>query len=174
MTFLEHGDNITTAIDRLAINYEELNKLRLALERGEISTIILWEKVAKNGWSKEICEEVLKGQVDFGRYLRNLIGGPPSGMIDPHAHHILPKIGKGPVQQALVEKGQKILRLYGIDPVLGPENLCWAPNRVVGQHSEEAIREIVDGLKILQEGGATKEEIIDFLKIMGQKAARRC
>ena len=173
MTFLEHGDNITTAIERLAINYEELNKLRLALERGEISTAMFWEEVAKKGWSKEICEEVLKERVDFGRYLRNLIGEPPSGMIDPHAHHILPKTGKGPVQQALVEKGQKILRSYGIDPVLGPENLCWAPNRVVGQHSEEAIREIVDGLKILQEGEATKEEIIDFLKVMGQKAAMR-
>lgn len=171
--FLEHGDDIAKAIDRLSINYEQLNKLRLALERGEISSAMFWDKVGKNGWSKDICEEFLKGNTDFGRYLRNLIGNPPSNMIDPHAHHILPKTGKGPIQQALVEEGQKILNSYGIDPILGAENLCWAPNRVVGQHSEAAIREIVDGLKMLQEGGSSKEEIIDFLKIMGQKAAMR-
>lgn len=173
MTYIEKGDDIAKAIDRLAINYEELNKLRLALERGEISSAMFWEEVAKNNWEKEICDQFIKGKVDFGRYLRNLIGGPPVGMIDPHAHHILPKTGKGYIQQNLVEEGQKVLRSYGIDPVLGFENLCWAPNRVVGQHSTEAISEIVDGLKLLQEGGATKEEIIDFLKVMGQKAALR-
>ncbi|MEE3312938.1 MAG: AHH domain-containing protein [Treponema sp.] len=173
MKFLEQGDDIVKAIDRLSINYEELNKLRLALERGEISSAMFWEEVVKNGWSKDLCEELIKGNVDFGRYLRNLIGNYPSGMIDPHAHHILPKTGKGTTQQALVEEGQKILRSYGIDPILGPENLCWAPNRVAGQHSEEAIKEIVDGLKMLQEGGANKEEITYFLKVMGQKAAMR-
>ena len=43
--------------------------------------------------------------------------------------------------------GQAILRKYGIDPVVGPENLVWAPNRIVGQHDIVALQVVVDGLK---------------------------
>lgn len=54
-------------------------------------------------------------------------------MIDPHAHHILFKTGREGTQQELVKEGQEILRKYGIDPIVGEENLVWEPNRVVGQ-----------------------------------------
>jgi hypothetical protein len=66
--------------------------------------------------------------IAFGRYLKGKIGGPPSDMASPHAHHILFKKGDGPAQQALVEQGQAILREVGTDPILGVENLVWAPN----------------------------------------------
>ncbi|UJF32198.1 AHH domain-containing protein [Paenibacillus hexagrammi] len=54
-------------------------------------------------------------------------------MIDPHAHHILFKKGLGKTQQELVKEGQEILKEYGIDSIMGLENLVWAPNRVKGQ-----------------------------------------
>ena len=172
LSYLEKGDDVTKAFAKFNTDYKKLNTLRLGLEKGTISNEAFWERVVENGWSTEICEGVIKGQTDFGKYLRNLIGPAPNGMIDPHAHHILPKVGKGSVQQSLVEDGQKILRSYNIDPILGKENLCWAPNKVVGQHSKEAIKEIVDGLRILNESGATRGEIVSFLEEMGQKAAK--
>ena len=86
---------------------------------------------------------------DFGAYLRSKIGGPPEGMIDPHAHHTLFKKGLGPKQQALVEEGQAILRKVGIDPIMGLENLVWAPMRVTRQHSLESLKTVVDTLRTL-------------------------
>lgn len=47
-------------------------------------------------------------KIDFGKYLRGLIGGPPTAMIDPHAHHILFKKGLGQKQKELVAEGQEI------------------------------------------------------------------
>ncbi len=67
-------------------------------------------------------------------------GEPPANMIDPHVHHILFKIGNGAAQQELVKEGQEILRKYGIDPIVGEENLVWAPNRVAGQHDIAALK----------------------------------
>lgn len=54
-------------------------------------------------------------------------------MYDSHAHHILFKKGLGQKQKVLVQEGQGILRGYGIDPIIGEENLVWAPNAVIGQ-----------------------------------------
>lgn len=51
-------------------------------------------------------------KIDFGKYLRGLIGGPPTAMIDPHAHHILFKKGLGQKQKELVAEGQEILKRY--------------------------------------------------------------
>ena len=47
----------------------------------------------------------------------------------------------------LVKEGQEILKEYDIDPILGLENLVWAPNRVKGQHGIESLRNVVDNLK---------------------------
>ncbi|WEF32876.1 AHH domain-containing protein [Pseudoduganella chitinolytica] len=110
---------------------------------------------------------------NYGAYLKNLIGGPPEGMIDPHAHHILFKQGNGSTQKALVREGQDLLRRYEIDPIYGPENLTWAPNRVQGQHGEEALRNVVDQLKQVEQFGGSRADVVKQLERLGQLAAQR-
>jgi hypothetical protein len=86
-------------------------------------------------------------------------------MYDPHAHHILPKKGVGPEQQALVVEGQAILRHYQIDPIYGKENLTWAPWRVPEQHGPESVRALVNDLREAHASGlATREEMALILK----------
>jgi hypothetical protein len=50
-------------------------------------------------WTHNACAD---GSFDFGKHLRKIIGDPPAGMVDPHAHHILFKKGLGEAQQELV------------------------------------------------------------------------
>ena len=76
-------------------------------------------------------------------------------------------------QQALVEEGQAILRKYGIDPIVGSENLVWAPNAVTGQHSIESLEKVVEGLKAVDEAGGDYDDIVNFLEDMGQIASSR-
>jgi hypothetical protein len=109
----------------------------------------------------------------FGRYLRALIGDPPSGMLWPHAHHILPKQGFGETQQQLVREGQLLLRRYDIDPIFGIENLVWAPNRIAGQHDTAALRNVVDQLKSIEAFGGGRTDIVEELRRLGDLAARR-
>ena len=110
---------------------------------------------------------------DFGAHLKNLIGDAPKGMPDPHAHHILFKKGLGAKQQALVVEGQALLRKYDIDPIFGKENLVWAPNRIKGQHSYDALEHVVSTLKQTDEMFGTLEEMIKALKRLGKTAAQR-
>ena len=116
--------------------------------------------------------EMAMKSMDFGTYLKNISGEPPTDMINPHAHHILFKTGNGLAQQALVEEGQAILRSYGIDPIVGPENLVWAPNAITGQHNYSALEKVVNGLKEL-DGVGEYDDIVNFLKDMGQIASSR-
>jgi hypothetical protein len=109
----------------------------------------------------------------YGGYLRSKIGAPPADMPDPHAHHIVFKEGLGLEQKALVKEGHDLLREYDIDPILGLENLTWAPNRVAGQHGVEALRNAVDNLKAVKQFGGTREDIIEKLRELGELAARR-
>lgn len=92
-------------------------------------------------------------------------------MLDPHAHHILFKKGLGEAQQKLVQEGQEILRRYGIEPIIGKENLVWAPNRIAGQHNIERLQHIIDKLKEIDSFGGTREKMIDMLKLLGEEAA---
>jgi len=110
---------------------------------------------------------------DFGKYLTSNRGGPPPGMVDPHAHHILFKKGHGVAQQALVDEGQAILRKYGIDPIYGVENLVWAPNRVDAQHGIETLRNVVETLRRLDAAGADRDDIVKALAKLGELAAKR-
>nr|WP_274028169.1 AHH domain-containing protein [Vibrio parahaemolyticus] len=110
---------------------------------------------------------------DFGAYLRSVVGPPPKDMPDPHAHHILFKKGLGAEQQALVTEVQILLRKYGIDPIFGPENLVWAPNRIEGQHDIKALQQVIDFLKMTDEMFGTREEMINALKSLGKTAAER-
>lgn len=111
---------------------------------------------------------------NFGKYLKNKIGGPPSDMKNPHAHHILFKKGLGEAQKALVKDGQEILRKHGIDPIYGVENLCWAPNGIKGQHSIDALKNVVDKLKAVDAiPGCRKQDIVNTLQRLGKIAAER-
>jgi hypothetical protein len=121
------------------------------------------------GITKEYNEALIK--IDFGKYLRGLIGGPPDAMFDPHAHHILFKRGLGQKQQELVQEGQEILKGYGIEPIVGKENLAWAPNRIAGQHGIERLQHIVDKLKEVDSFGGTREKMVEMLKLLGEEAA---
>jgi ABC-type proline/glycine betaine transport system substrate-binding protein len=121
--------------------------------------------------SKRFGKDVSK--FNFGKYLKSKIGGPPSGMKNPHAHHILFKKGLGEAQKELVKEGQEILRKHGIDPIYGAENLCWAPNAVKGQHSIDALKNVVDKLKEADVFGGTKQHIVETLKELGNQAAKR-
>ncbi|MBI1889492.1 MAG: LysM peptidoglycan-binding domain-containing protein, partial [Burkholderiales bacterium] len=111
--------------------------------------------------------------IDFGAHLRQLIGDPPPGMIDPHAHHILFKEGNGAAQKALVQEGQALLKRYDIDPIMGVENLTWAPNRVAGQHGIDALRNVVNSLKQVEQFGGDRAAIVKKLQELGQLAAQR-
>jgi hypothetical protein len=117
------------------------------------------------------CAKLLN--FDFGRHLRAVIGDPPKGMLDPHAHHILFKKGLGEAQQELVEEGQRILRNVGIDPIFGAENLVWAPWRVAQQHGIESLTYVVNKLKELDSMGGDYDDFARLLKELGELAARR-
>ena len=103
--------------------------------------------------------------INYGKHLKELIGDPPSGMYNPHAHHIVFKIGNGPRQKALAKEAQKLLASVGIDPIMGEEVLCWAPNGVKGQHTYKTLKKTVNDIKkAISEGkGKGKEERKDLV-----------
>lgn len=112
-------------------------------------------------------------QINYGAYLKKNIGNPPSDMYDPHAHHIVFKKGNGEAQKELVKEGQEILREYDIDPILGLENLVWAPNRVKGQHGIEALRNVVDNIKKVRDADGDRDDMVEMLNKLGDIAKRR-
>ncbi|MGG4201875.1 T7SS effector LXG polymorphic toxin [Peribacillus frigoritolerans] len=112
-------------------------------------------------------------QINYGAYLKKNIGNPPNDMYDPHAHHIVFKKGNGEAQKELVKEGQEILREYDIDPILGLENLVWAPNRVKGQHGIEALRNVVDNIKKVRDADGDRDDMVEMLNKLGDIAKRR-
>ncbi|WP_232217770.1 AHH domain-containing protein [Virgibacillus sp. SK37] len=168
------GNTVNDYIDDIIVNgnvdVTKMNKLKNAIQNiDELSE--LRKKMSELGITKEYDEALIK--MDFGKYLRGLIGDPPIAMIDPHAHHILFKKGLGEAQQKLVQEGQEILRKYDIDPVIGKENLVWAPNRVAGQHSIAALKNVVNQLKAVDAAGADLDDIIEILEDLGKQVASR-
>lgn len=142
---LTHGNGAVDDLMKCGLNFIGLHKTRI------------WYRAPAN----------------IGTYLRNIAGEPPVDMIDPHAHHILFKTGNGDTQKELVKIGQDILRKYGIDPVVGAENLVWAPNRIAGQHDINALEDVVSGLIEISESGGDYDEIVRWLSLMGQIASER-
>ena len=172
------GNAVSDYIDAIIVNgkvdADKMNKLKNAIQNNTFSIVELSEirkKMSELDIIKEYDEVLIK--MDFGKYLRGLIGDPPTAMIDPHAHHILFKKGLGEAQQKLVQEGQEILRKYGIDPIIGQENLVWAPNRVAGQHSIAALENVVNQLKAVDAAGADLDDIIEMLGDLGKQAASR-
>lgn len=156
------------------VDATKMNNLKLALQKGTFSAdeVAQISKKMSDLGVTEAYEAAMK-KVDFGKYLRTIVGEPPANMTNPHAHHILFKTGSGEAQQALVKEGQEILRRYGIDPVVGPENLVWAPNAVTGQHDKVAIQYVVDKLKAVEVDGGDYDDMVEMLKVLGQTAAER-
>ncbi|MED4795485.1 T7SS effector LXG polymorphic toxin [Priestia megaterium] len=167
----EYLNDITTSG---RVNKDKMNQLKNAIQNNRFSVEELSEisgKMSELGITKEYNEVLLK--IDFGKYLTGLIGGPPEAMINPHAHHILFKKGLGQKQKELVQEGQEILRKYGIDPIIGQENLVWAPNRIAGQHHITALENVVNQLKAVDAVGADVDDIIEILEDLGKQAASR-
>lgn len=157
------GNTVSNYLDDIveagSVNATKMNKLKNAIQNNTFSVDELSEirkKMSDLGITKEYNEALIK--LDFGKYLRGLIGDPPTAMIDPHAHHILFKKGLGEAQQKLVQEGQELLRKYGIDPIIGKENLVWAPNRVAGQHSIAALDDIIEILEDLGKQAASRKQ----------------
>ncbi|AOH56418.1 hypothetical protein ABE28_018785 [Peribacillus muralis] len=154
------------------VNATKMNKLKNAIQNNTFSVDELSEiskKMSELGIIKEYNEALIK--IDFGKYLRGLIGAPPDAMLDPHAHHILFKKGLGQKQKELVAEGQEILKKYRIESIIGEENLVWAPNRIAGQHGIERLQHIVDKLKEVDSFGGTREKMVEMLKLLGEEAA---
>ena len=171
-------DTVRYYIDDIVVNgkvdADKMNKLKNAIQNNSFSVDELSEirkRMSELGITKEYDEALIK--MDFGKYLRGLIGDPPTAMINPHAHHILFKKGLGQKQQELVREGQEILRRYGIDPIIGEENLVWAPNAVVGQHSLDALELVVNQLKAIEEMGGDFDDIVEALEDLGDVASTR-
>lgn len=154
------------------VDSAKMNKLKNAVQNNTFSVDELSEiskKMSELGITKIYDEALIK--IDFGKYLKGLISGPPTDMVDPHAHHILFKKGLGQKQQELVGEGQEILKKYGIEPIIGKENLIWAPNRITGQHSIERLQHIVDKLNEVDSFGGNREKMVEMLKLLGEEAA---
>ncbi|HHI4955824.1 hypothetical protein [Vibrio parahaemolyticus] len=81
--------------------------------------------------------------------------------------------GLGAEQQALVTGGPNSFEKYGIDPIFGPENLVWAPNRIEGQHDIKALQQVIDFLKMTDEMFGSRDEMINALKQLGKTATER-
>jgi hypothetical protein len=62
-------------------------------------------------------------------------------------------------------------KIARIDPIVGVENLTWAPNRITGQHGIERLQHVVDKLKEVDSFGGTREKMVDMLKLLGEEAA---
>jgi RHS repeat-associated protein len=92
----------------------------------------------------------------------------PDGMVNPHGHHILFKVGIGEYQQRIVKIGQKILRSVGIDPIEGLENLVIADN-VAEVHTRETLVALFRDLWVNRHGGY--DVIVEVLKYHGHIVA---
>lgn len=151
-----------------------MNNLKNAIQNNKFTPEELSQiskKMSDLGIASEYYEVLLK--IDFGKYLRGLKGDPPDDMVDPHAHHTLFKKGLGEAQRKLVQEGQDILRKHGIDPIIGGENLVWAPNRVSGQHGIEALENVVKQLKAVDAAGGEYDDFVEILEDLGKLAASR-
>jgi hypothetical protein len=69
--------------------------------------------------------------------------------------------------------GQSVLQKVGIDPILGFENLVWAPMGIDEQHGEPALKEVVDTLRKVEANHGMYKHCVAALKKLGQIAAAR-
>ncbi len=127
---------------------------------------------AKEEQELEKLTNQLKG-LDFGSYLRARLGSAPKGMLSPHAHHVLFKLGLGGKQKELVAEGFDILMRNGVEPeeFIKGFNLVWAPNNIPGQHGYQALEDVLKALR--KADGKGREAMKEILEEMGRIAAAR-
>ncbi|WP_252198882.1 hypothetical protein [Bacillus mycoides] len=65
------------------------------------------------------------------------------------------------------------LRRYGIEPIIGEENLVWAPNAVIGQHRFDALEEVVSRLRVVEAIDGDFDDIVETLKDLEDIASTR-
>jgi hypothetical protein len=125
---------------------------------------------SKPGLPDAVDPQAALPRVRFSAETIEAMGPRPAGMKNAHRHHILEVNGRAGEHRTLVREGQDILRSYNIDPLQGPENLVWAPNK---GHTATAARNLVEELRTLKQVGADRDLIVDTLRRHGQQAARR-
>ena len=62
---------------------------------------------------------------------------------------------------------------FEIDPIYGEEVLCWAPNRVKGQHATAQLESYLKELEELKLNGGTREEVIELTRRYQQEDSVR-
>lgn len=156
------------------IDTKKMNDLRLAVQKGTFSADEV-AKISKKMSDIGVTEayEAAMKKVDFGKYLKATAGDPPVDMINPHAHHTLFKTGLGNAQKQLVEEGQSIMRKHGMDPIVGLENLVWAPNAVKGQHDLASLSKVVETLKAVDNAGGDYDDMVETLRKLGSIASQK-
>ena len=113
--------------------------------------------------------------IDYNKLLKSYIGDPPKEMYDPHAHHILYKLGRGAEQQKKVQEAQRILvEIYDIDPIKGKEMMCWASNRVLGQHGKEALDAVYNDIIEAKNNYESYDELMVRIDKRKEEAQERC
>ncbi len=101
----------------------------------------------------------------WGDRARALYGDPPSWMTRPHGHHVVFKKGSA-ATKPYIDQSQAILRHFGIDPVHGPANLIWAPNKA---HSVANAREVLSRLTEAARSGGGRQAVEDALARAGRE-----
>ncbi|WP_434155313.1 RHS repeat-associated core domain-containing protein [Pseudomonas sp. JZ134] len=106
--------------------------------------------------------------INWGGHLKKIGGGePPATMLNPHAHHIVFKNGRGKKMKEYLAESKSILEKYDIDWLFGKENLTWAPNK---NHSTQAAKAVRDALVEADKIG-TRESIVETLSTLGKHFA---
>jgi len=146
------GPAATTARSRLAPT--EANRKRGLNPEGDDKTVKRQRVTVAAAGGANAASTSTAPAADFhwGNYLRSIGGGePPPDMETPHAHHIVFKNSRGARMGAYLDESKAILERHGIDPVLGRENLVWAPNK---NHKTAAARAVRDALVAADKTGS--------------------
>ncbi|MED1093676.1 hypothetical protein [Bacillus paramycoides] len=70
-------------------------------------------------------------------------------------------------------RSRNIKKVWDRPPIIGEENLVWAPNAVIGQHSLDALEIVVKRLRDVEAEGGDLDDIVYTLKGLGGLASRR-
>ena len=81
----------------------------------------------------------------------------------------------GAEQQKKVQEAQRILvEIYDIDPIKGKEMMCWASNRVLGQHGKEALDAVYNDIIEAKNNYESYDELMVRIDKRKEEAQERC
>lgn len=166
---LRHGDEV------IKIEAETLQMLRRAHAEGKLDEAIDFLRRSGKLTAKVLDPEHYKWKKHLESFGRDALGAKYPGGSWPgteyvtHAHHIVLKEGLGVAGKRAAAESRELLEKYGIDPLLGPENLIWAPN---WGHADRYAEDVLNALKQAERGGGAREVIrrrlVETLKRLGQ------